>query len=505
MHGFDFFSSRNSDESTKDSTVVGMEIGRITIKNFDELPKDEQYEFALKIDYPVRKTAHATEYMILSICLFGTFADAKIRKKILSQMLAWGTATLYAATDEIHQLFVGGRAGRVKDVMIDSSGALTGMLIIGIIVLIINKSKNKKNEEELYMNSFHLPCHLIVQSGIFDRIPEVMEDEIHGLIRKKTLLVTEKNLNDIFSSRIEKIRSEFNKCDLYLIENASYDNAVALAKKITMDDIETVIGFGGGTVLDLAKFAAFVSKATLISLPTTLSNDSLASPVAVLGTTGKARKTFRCTIPDAILVDADVIMSAPPRQLLSGIGDTVSKYTALNDWKIAYQRGKSKVNDFAYMISKMAFNSICYNNQTELMSVDFIKRLTQDLVMGGLAMEIAGSSRPSSGSEHLFCHALEENFSEQVSVPHGIAVAIGSYGAVKFQKRNVEKIKNVIDMYHLPVKPSSWNITKEIFIGAWQTASATRIDRYTILNETELSEEMLGKLYDEMEEFAWHI
>jgi glycerol-1-phosphate dehydrogenase [NAD(P)+] len=192
-------------------------------------------------------------------------------------------------------------------------------------------------------------------------------------------------------------------------------------------------------------------------------------------------------------------MSAPERQLLSGIGDTISKYTALNDWKIAFNKGREYVDDFAYMISKMAFNSICYNDQKELKSKDFIKRLTQALVMGGLAMEIAGSSRPSSGSEHLFCHALEEIYSEQVNVPHGIAVAMGSYCACIFQNRNIGKITKVIKDYNIPVKPSDWKITKEIFIGAWQQAAATRADRYTILNETDLSDERLGKLYDEME------
>jgi len=350
------------------------------------------------------------------------------------------------------------------------------------------------------MHQFKLPYHLIVDDGIFGRIPAVMEDVLPGIEEKKTIIVTEENLKGIFGGIIEGIEKSFPNSELYLIQSASYDNAVALAKYITMNDIQTVIGFGGGTVLDLAKFAAFVSKAKLISLPTTISNDSLASPVSVLGTEGKARKTFKCTIPHAILVDASVIMSAPERQLLAGIGDTVSKYTALNDWKIAHIAGKDYVDDFAYMISKMAFNSIAYNDMKELKSVDFIKRLTQALVMGGLAMEIAGTSRPSSGSEHLFCHALEENFAEHVNVPHGIAVAMGSYGACKFQERNIAKITRIIKEYKIPVAPSSWNITEEIFIGAWQSAAATRADRYTILNETDLSTERLSKLYYEMED-----
>lgn len=349
------------------------------------------------------------------------------------------------------------------------------------------------------MNRFRLPYHLIVEEDIFYKVNEVMEDVFPNISQRKTIIVTEENLKNIFSEILDGISEDFEDSEMYLIQSATYDKAVELAKYITMNDIRLVIGFGGGTVLDLAKFAAFVSKTNLISLPTTLSNDSLASPVAVLGTEGKARKTFKCTIPDAILVDVNVIVSAPERQLLSGIGDTISKYTALNDWKIAFSKGKEYVDDFAYMISKMAFNSICYNDQKELKSKDFIKRLTQALVMGGLAMEIAGSSRPSSGSEHLFCHALEENFSEQVNVPHGIAVAIGSYGACVFQNRNIGKIKRVIQEYGVFKTPSEYGITEEIFVGAWQQAAATRADRYTILNETDLSDERLKALYAEME------
>ena len=343
------------------------------------------------------------------------------------------------------------------------------------------------------MNHFRLPYRLVVEEGLFEHIPEAMADVMPGIEKMKTLIVTEKNLSELFSGIIGEMQKDFSGAEVYLIQGASYDNAAALAKYILTNSFKIVIGFGGDTVLDIAKFAAYVSKATLISLATTLSNDSLTSPVAVLGTEGRQRKTFGCTIPDAILVDTNLILSAPERQLLGGIGDTVSKYTALNDWKLAYRRGKDKVDDFAYMISKMAFNSINYSR-------DFIKRLTQALVMGGLAMEIAGTSRPSSGSEHLFCHALEEIYYDQVNVPHGIAVAMGSYPAVIFQERNVKKITKLIQKYKIPVRPSEWKITKEIFIGAWQQAASTRADRYTILNETDLSGERLGKIYDDMEE-----
>lgn len=350
------------------------------------------------------------------------------------------------------------------------------------------------------MNRFRLPYHLIVQEGIFEQVDVVMADCVPDIKNKKVIIVTEENLQQLFAKILEELQRDFKNSEIYLVDEGSFDAAVALAKYVCMNDISVIIGFGGGKVLDLAKYAAFVSKATYLCLPTTLSNDSLASPVAVLGTEGNARKTFQCTIPDAILVDVNVIMGAPEKQILAGIGDTISKYTALNDWKIAHLKEQSQVDDFAYMISKMAFNTICFTEEKDIKSKSFIKVLTQALVMGGLAMEIAGDSRPSSGSEHLFCHALEECYSEQVNVSHGIAVAMGSYGACIFQNRNIAKITRLLKEYKLPVKPSAWGITEKIFVGAWQQASATRPDRYTILNETDLSYERLAGIYREMEE-----
>ena len=349
------------------------------------------------------------------------------------------------------------------------------------------------------MNNFRLPYHLIVQEGIYEQVDKVMADYVPDINNKKVIIVTDGNLQQLFGKLISALREDFKDSEVYLMQNNYFDDAVALAKYVCMNNIQVIIGFGGGTVLDLAKYAAFVSKSMYLCLPTTLSNDSLASPVAVLGTEGKARKTFKCTIPDAIIVDVNVIMGAPEKQLMAGIGDTISKYTALNDWKLAHTVGNSHIDDFAYMLSKMAFNTICFNEEKELKSKSFIKILTQALVMGGLAMEIAGDSRPASGSEHLFCHALEENYSEQVNVAHGIAVAMGSYVACKLQNRNIEKIIRLLKEYRLPVKPSTWGITEEIFVGAWQQAAASRPDRYTILNEADLSYERLGVFYREME------
>lgn len=348
------------------------------------------------------------------------------------------------------------------------------------------------------MNRFRLPDRLLVEDGIAERITDALQVQMPGVEKKRALLVTDETLKKIYSDKIKNICASFDECEPYIVCDGTFDQAVSLAKYIVMNEINSVIGFGGGSVLDMAKYAAFVSKSLYICLPTTLSNDSLVSPVSVLGTEGKKRKTFRCTIPDAILVDVSIVTSAPQIQLLSGIGDTISKYTALKDWKIDAEISGNAIDDFAYMMSKMAFNAICFNEEKNITSKSFIKVLAQVLVMGGLAMEIAGNSRPSSGSEHLFCHSLEENF-DQIRIPHGIAVAMGTYAATIFHKGNMEKIKRILHQYKLPVRPSQWNITKEIWIEAWKGAASTRADRHSILGTADLSGENLTGIYNDME------
>ena len=350
------------------------------------------------------------------------------------------------------------------------------------------------------MNRFRLPYHLKIEEGILNNVPDCMKDVFPDLKNAKTIIVTTEHLMGLFPDIVDEFRKDFPAHELFLAEERDYDSAVDLAKQIVMKDAKLVIALGGGSLLDFAKFAAFVSKAKLISVPTALSNDSLASPVAVLGTEGKARKSLRCTIPDAIIVDLDVVKQTPVNQLLAGIGDTLSKYTALYDWKLAGRKTGEAVDDFACMISHMAFESILFNTSDDLADPDFIRRLTDALVMGGLAMEIAGCSRPCSGSEHLFAHALDEEFADQVSLPHGIATAMGTYPASIFQGQNSEKVLKVIRQYGLPVSPSANGVSEDIFVGAWQKAAATRADRYSILNETDLSTSRLQEIYAQMEE-----
>lgn len=125
------FSSKAAQESSKESVRVGRLVCSIFVPGYSDMSDDKQLQMAEAIDYPVRKTAHGTEYAILGMLLTGTLYGAlKINHMIPALLIG----ALYAASDEFHQLFVPGRSGNAVDVLIDSVGVLTGILIATLAI-----------------------------------------------------------------------------------------------------------------------------------------------------------------------------------------------------------------------------------------------------------------------------------------------------------------------------------------------------------------------------------
>ena len=137
------FSARPGDESEEQSIKAGMMVCHVFVPGFDDLSEQQQIHMAQAIDHPVRKTAHATEYAMLAGLVLGAVTVSIIRWK--NVLVSVCIAVLYASTDELHQLFVPGRSGQVKDVLIDGCGAVIGALIIWGISYLIHKNTESRN------------------------------------------------------------------------------------------------------------------------------------------------------------------------------------------------------------------------------------------------------------------------------------------------------------------------------------------------------------------------
>ena len=144
------FSAQPAKQSADLSGGVGRKVASIFVPGFREWEKNTQEQFVDTIDFYIRKTAHFTEYMVLGalwiLCLWTNPKGKYSLKKNMG--ISTFASVMYAMSDELHQLFVAGRAGRWMDVGIDALGAVTGVCLIGLgIFLFIEKRVwyNKQN------------------------------------------------------------------------------------------------------------------------------------------------------------------------------------------------------------------------------------------------------------------------------------------------------------------------------------------------------------------------
>jgi len=186
------------------------------------------------------------------------------------------------------------------------------------------------------------------------------------------------------------------------VREASIEEAVRLLGAVP-PSCRALIGVGGGKALDVAKFTASLAGLPYFAVPTSLSSDGFCSPQASLTLEGK-RRSLPTGLPYAVVVDLAVCQRAPLMLWHSGVGDLSSKFTAVWDWKLAFHRRGVPVNDLAALMSDASVFQFMAN---PVLDGQGIRLLATALMLNGVAMEIAGSSRPASGSEHLISHALD--------------------------------------------------------------------------------------------------
>ena len=265
--------------------------------------------------------------------------------------------------------------------------------------------------------------------------------------------------------------------------------------------LSAVVSFGGGTINDVCKLASKYANTELISIPTIISNDGVCSNVSVLKIDDTHTDGFASKAPDAVLVDIDIIKNSPARYLKAGICDILSNYSSIWDWDLAISKGKEEPNDLARIMSSNAFWSL-FNLPDNIEEDLKIKIVCESIILSGLAMEIKGNTRPCSGSEHLFNHAMVSRHPE-VRVLHGYLVGLGSLVSAILQKQNFNKLVSFLKRNDIDVRPSTLGISKEVFVDAWLHAKETRPSRYTILNEIKLTENLLLEIYDKIEKEAY--
>ena len=327
-----------------------------------------------------------------------------------------------------------------------------------------------------------IPTILKIGSGTLGNVGKYLQSS--GF--KKAVVFFGNGLVEMFGKTVMDSLSEADIEVLSYCELDTTDIKDIIDLAFTIDaKTQVILGIGGGKVIDAGKYAAYLRKLPFISMPTSASSDGFSSASASLLVNGK-RTSVPARMAYGIVVDTDVLKSAPTKFLYSGIGDMVSKITALYDWIFEAEHGVSEVNDFAVMIAKKAVNSFVRTPFESIQDNLFLKELVDSLAMSGIANEIAGGSAPTSGSERLISHALDKLL--EVPQLHGVQVGIATYVMAVVQDHRYVRVNKIFEDTGFWYFVSTLGLNRADYESAIDMAPQIKPNRYTYLHEAKYRE-----------------
>ncbi len=269
------------------------------------------------------------------------------------------------------------------------------------------------------------------------------------------------------------------------IEEASIETVEMVKARIRETDPEFLVGVGGGSKIDVAKLAAFQSGCPFVSVPTSAAHDGIASPRAsIKGERGSL--SFNASVPMGVVADTSILIKSPWRLLAAGCADVISNITAVADWELSHRLKNEEYSTSAATLAKMVANVIIDNaSHIKPTLEESAWIMIKPVVVSGVSMSIAGSSRPTSGSEHAFSHALDGIAPGRAL--HGEQCGVGTILMMALHGGDWERIRNALDTIGAPTNAKQLNVTEDNLIQAMTTAHSIR-DRYTILGESGITE-----------------
>jgi glycerol-1-phosphate dehydrogenase [NAD(P)+] len=266
----------------------------------------------------------------------------------------------------------------------------------------------------------------------------------------------------------------------------------SVVKSAEKYESEFLLGVGGGSVIDVTKLAAYELSQLYVSIPTSAAHDGMASPRAALkDKKGSVSKT--AVSPMAILADTEIISKAPYRMLASGCADVISNLSAVKDWELAHRLKNEEFSTFAASLSETSAQLLLYKAEDIRSGLEeAVWQAVKCMITSGVAMSVAGTTRPASGSEHMFSHVLDRLAPGKAL--HGEQCGVGAIMMMYLHGENWKEIKNFLKTIGAPTSAKELGIPKKKIIEALLNAQKIRQERYTILGEQGLTYDAAKKL-----------
>ena len=321
-----------------------------------------------------------------------------------------------------------------------------------------------------------LPCRVVVGSGAVSDISEICDDL---KLKSRPLIITGPNTLGVMGKEISQLLENFEP--EIMVSKASKMEEVDRAEGLACEvGAGFVIGVGGGRSIDIAKLASLRRDVPFLSVPTAASHDGICSAQASITVNGETT-SISAHSPMAIIADTEIISNAPPRLLSAGCGDIISNYTALLDWQLAHRLRNEEYSEYAAALSEMTARMVVGLAPTIRPGLEESAGVVvKALISSGVAMSIAGSSRPASGSEHKFAHAI--NRIAPGRALHGELCGIGTIVMMYLHGGDWRMIRDALRYTGAPTSADEVGLDRDTVIEALTSAHKIRPERYTILD-----------------------
>ena len=324
--------------------------------------------------------------------------------------------------------------------------------------------------------SMILPRMVVTGPGVLEQLPAIIAELD---IPERGLIVCDSNTLQIAGNQvIEYLEAGGHPMEKIEIGGASIEELEKV--EAYSDKIDFLVGLGGGRPIDLAKQAGFNKDIPFISIPTAASHDGFGSARASIRQEG--RKTSMQAIPPiAVVADTSIISKAPKRLLGAGVGDIISNQTAVLDWRL--EGPKADYSEYAAALSEMAAKLVEDGIEKVASGTEEgVRLVVKALISSGVAMSIAGTSRPASGGEHKFSHWLDAN-SDNPAL-HGEQCGLGSIVTMHLHGGNWEKIRDTLKAVNAPINAKGLGMDDGIVLSAFIKSKEIRPQRTTILDKS---------------------
>jgi glycerol-1-phosphate dehydrogenase [NAD(P)+] len=325
-----------------------------------------------------------------------------------------------------------------------------------------------------------LPRNVVVGHDVIEQTGDALADL--GL-SGQPLVVTSPTPERLVGERvIGQLRDLGPTPETVVVETASFDAVERVLARAGKIEPGYLVGVGGGKAIDIAKMVAARRDQEFVSIPTAASHDGIVSGRGSVPE-GDTRHSVAAEPPIAVVADTAIIADAPWRLTTAGCADIISNYTAVRDWKLAHRLQNVRYSEYAGALSQMTAEMLVENSNSIRQGLEESAWIVvKALVSSGVAMSIAGSSRPASGAEHLFSHQLDRLAPGEAL--HGHQVGVGSIVTAYLQggSDDWQEVRAALEGIGAPTTADELGVDGETIIEALTSAHEIR-DRYTILGD----------------------